>query len=134
MSVVPVPMFEEHRSEVIDRWGEAAWARSSNWWNGLSDFERKRFMQDGLDMRRNYSEAQAAKLSPAHETVQEIVERHLAWVTKSWGGVKPSHEQFAGLGEMYVQDPRFARNYGGTSGAAFVRDAILAWIEQDKNA
>jgi MerR family transcriptional regulator, thiopeptide resistance regulator len=31
-------------------------------------------------------------------------------------------------GEMYVADPRFAANYGGAEGAAFVRDALLAYV------
>ena len=33
------------------------------------------------------------------------------------------------LAEMYVGDPRFAANYGGESGAAFVRAALLAWLD-----
>ena len=31
---------------------------------------------------------------------------------------------------MYVADERFAANYGGASGAAFVRDAMLAFAER----
>jgi hypothetical protein len=34
-----------------------------------------------------------------------------------------------GLGEMYVADPRFAANYGGADGAAFVRDALRIYAE-----
>ena len=35
-----------------------------------------------------------------------------------------------GLGEMYVADPRFAANYGGEAGAAFVRDALRIYQEK----
>jgi hypothetical protein len=35
-----------------------------------------------------------------------------------------------GLAEMYVADPRFAQNYGGPEGAAFVRDALRAYAER----
>ena len=34
-----------------------------------------------------------------------------------------------GLGEMYVADARFAANYGGPDGAAFVRDALRIYAE-----
>lgn len=36
-----------------------------------------------------------------------------------------------GLGEMYVADPRFAANYGGADGAAFVRDALKIYAETE---
>ncbi len=35
-----------------------------------------------------------------------------------------------GLGEMYVADPRFAANYGGDAGAAFVRDALRTYAAE----
>lgn len=34
-----------------------------------------------------------------------------------------------GLGDMYVADPRFGANYGGTAGAEFVRDALRAYAD-----
>ena len=39
----------------------------------------------------------------------------------------PSKDYYVGLAEMYVADPRFAKNYGGEAGATFVRDAMLAY-------
>jgi MerR family transcriptional regulator, thiopeptide resistance regulator len=39
-----------------------------------------------------------------------------------------SPKRFLGYGEMYVADERFAANYGGASGARFVRDAIEAFV------
>lgn len=36
-----------------------------------------------------------------------------------------------GLGEIYVADPRFAKNYGGAEGARFVRDALKIYAEQN---
>jgi hypothetical protein len=32
---------------------------------------------------------------------------------------------------MYVADPRFAKNYGGTDGAGFVRDALKIYAEEN---
>ena len=42
-------------------------------------------------------------------------------------GDAPAKEYVLGLAEMYVADPRFAANYGGATGAAFVRDALAAY-------
>jgi hypothetical protein len=36
-----------------------------------------------------------------------------------------------GLGEMYVADDRFAKNYGGTAGATFVRDALRLYADRN---
>lgn len=130
MSVAPVPRHEEYRDEVISRYGEAAWTRSNSWWTSLSEFERKAFLQEGVDLRRDYAAEQLAGSAPETESVLAIVSRHLDWITQSWGGVVPTPEQFAGLGDMYVADARFARNYGGTEGATFVRDAIRAWLDR----
>jgi len=33
---------------------------------------------------------------------------------------------------MYVADERFAANYGGTEGAAYVRDAMRRFVERRK--
>ena len=47
----------------------------------------------------------------------------------STGG--PTKEYFIGLGQLYVDDPRFAQNYGGTEKAAFVRDAMRLYAERE---
>ena len=39
-------------------------------------------------------------------------------------GTAPVREYVVGLADMYVADPRFAKNYGGEQGATFVRDAL----------
>ena len=35
-----------------------------------------------------------------------------------------------GLADMYVEDPRFAANYGGVEGAGFVRAALRSFAEK----
>ncbi len=69
---------------------------------------------------------------PAGQEAQELARRHLEWLTgipgtpaaasaTSNGDVKG---YVTGLGEMYVADPRFAANYSGGAGTAFVQDAL----------
>jgi hypothetical protein len=37
------------------------------------------------------------------------------------------HYDDIGVADMYVADPRFARNYGGQAGAEFVRAAMVSF-------
>jgi hypothetical protein len=58
--------------------------------------------------------------------VQAIVARHVDWLNLSssvTGGVITA-ARLRGYGDMYVGDPRFAKNYGGLEGAQFVREAF----------
>src|SRR5512135_2113667 len=66
------------------------------------------------------------------DEVQALVRRHYEWVQAGWQGRRPTAEQFAGLGQMYVDDPRFARTYDrhGEGTAAFVRDAMAVFADR----
>ncbi len=127
MSVVPLFQHDDHRDEVVERWGAKAWNQSSSWWRQLDAIGRDAFLAEGVNLKVEYLDAQAAGLSVADDVVVALVLRHRAWITQGWGGIEPTLEQFIGLGQMYVSDERFARHYGGVDGASFVRDAIVAW-------
>ncbi|WP_405219384.1 MerR family transcriptional regulator [Agrococcus sp. Ld7] len=118
-----------YEQEVTERWGADAWQRSQQWWGGISDGDKRAFQQEHLDLAAGYAAAQAAGERPDGARVQELVERHYRWVGHGWQRA-PELDAFAGLGEMYVADARFAANYGGTEGAAFVRDAIRAFVAE----
>jgi hypothetical protein len=53
-----------------------------------------------------------------------LARRHRDWIAAGWGGRVPSADELTGLAEMYVEDERFAANYGGVEGAGYVRDAL----------
>ena len=65
------------------------------------------------------------------DEVQAIVRSHCDWIASGWQGRRPTAEQVVGLGQMYVSDHRFAANYGGVAGAAYVRDAMIAYAEDN---
>lgn len=117
----------QYEQEVTERWGADAWKRGQDWWNGMPDDSRQAFGQEHLDIAAGYAAAREAGESVDSDTVQALVERHYRWVGAGWQR-EPELEAFAGLGEMYVADERFAANYGGTEGAAYVRDAMLAFV------
>jgi DNA-binding transcriptional MerR regulator len=122
----------QYRDEVEQRWGTDAYERSDRWWRGMSDEERNAWKARVKELGRDWSEAATAGLAPESDEAQALAKRHVEWLTGVPG--TPAHRGDAkayviGLGEMYVADPRFGANYGGTHGAEFVRDALRVYAE-----
>ena len=128
MSVVPLFHHDDHRDEVVERWGTTAWTTANSWWKNLGAIGREQFLAEGVALKVEYLDAHSRGLPVTDDVVVALVLRHRDWVTQGWGGVEPTAEQFIGLGNMYVADERFARHYGGVDGASYVRDAIVAWV------
>jgi DNA-binding transcriptional MerR regulator len=122
-----------HKDEVIERWGRDAYEKGDRWWRSLSQDDRKGFQQRQLDIAADYARAHRAGLAPDGEEVREITRRHYEWVAAGWQDRRPTAEQFAGLGRMYVDDPRFTAAYDrhGEGTAVFVRDAMTAYAERE---
>ena len=80
-------------------------------------------------LQDDYDAALLAGESPTGALVQAIAARHAAWITAGWQGRRPDAAALRGLADMYVSDPRFAKNYTRVdpSGAEFVRDALHAY-------
>lgn len=122
-----------YKGEVIERWGKDAYESGDKWWTALSDSDKKGFQQRQLDIARDFGEACAAGLSADSAEVQAIAQRQFDWICVGWQGRRPTAESFVGLGQMYVDDPRFTANYDihGVGTALFVRDAMKVYAEQN---
>ncbi|SDR92791.1 MerR family transcriptional regulator [Agrococcus carbonis] len=120
----------QYEQEVTERWGAKAWQDGQAWWKGMTDPDRAAFQQEHLDIAAGYAAARAAGEPVDSEGVQALAERHYRWIGAGWQTAEPDLDAFAGLGEMYVADERFAANYGGKEGAAYVRDAMRAFAER----
>lgn len=124
----------QYREEVEQRWGADAYAESDRWWRGMRDDERQAWKERTAALGRDWLAAAESGVSPDSAAAQELARRHVEWLTgvpgtpaaQSGGDVKG---YVIGLGEMYVADERFAANYGGEAGAAFVRDALRTFAE-----
>ncbi len=88
--------------------------------------------QEHVAIAEGYAAARAAGERVDSPRVQALAERHYRWVGAGWQSREPDLEAFANLGEMYVADDRFAASYGGAEGAAYVRDAMLAFAAKRK--
>lgn len=124
----------QYEDEVTERWGADAYARSDRWWRDMDAAEKAAWKQRTADLGRDWTDAAARGLDPAGAEAQEIAARHVAWLTgipgtpAGDGGDLKAY--VTGLGDMYVADPRFAANYGGAEGAAFVRDALRVHADE----
>lgn len=130
-ALMPENMFDgfdnnQYREEVEEKWGTEAYASGDRWWRSMTDADKAGFQQQHVDIARDYAAARERGLAADSDEVRMIAARHREWVTRGWQGRRPTNEQLAGLGDMYVADERFAANYGGVEGAAFVRDALRA--------
>jgi hypothetical protein len=126
---------EEYREEVVERWGESAWAESDAWLRGLSQEQRSDWRLVSERLTRDWvAAATDPRIEPDSVVAQSIAARHIAWL-QGVPGTPAAHPggdlvgYVRGLAEMYVADERFAANYGGPDGARFVRDALLRAVE-----
>ncbi|GII23951.1 MerR family transcriptional regulator [Planosporangium mesophilum] len=119
-----------YEQEVTERWGRKAYEKADRWWRSLSDAEKKAYQQRHLDIAKDYGTAYLAGTAVDGDEVQEIVRRHVDWLSIT---MNPTKEYVIGLGEMYVADPRFTANYDrhGAGTAEFVRDAMRVYAERN---
>ncbi|MET7368470.1 MerR family transcriptional regulator [Streptomyces sp. NPDC005566] len=118
-----------YEQEVTERWGRDAYEKGDRWWRSLSRAERDSFQAAHEAIARDYGQARAAGMDPADEPVQDIARRHCAWLSVT---TTATRSYVIGLGEMYVADPRFGKNYDryGDGTAVFVRDALTIYAQR----
>ncbi|MBD7994345.1 MerR family transcriptional regulator [Arthrobacter sp. Sa2CUA1] len=122
----------EYKEEVEQKWGSEAYARSDEWWRTMDDGERAQWQAETAALGQAWTEAAAQGTDPTGPAAQGLAARHIEWLTGVPGApTDPANLSgyVRGLADMYVADPRFAANYGGPDGAAFVRAALLAYLE-----
>ena len=126
----------EFKEEVEERWGTDAYATSDAWWRGLSNAQKVDFQDLTVSLSHDWRDAAERGVDPSGEEAQVLARRHFDWLagipgTPGSDAGGPTKEYFTGLGDMYVADPRFAKNYGGEAGATFVRDAMRAFAAKN---
>lgn len=114
-------------SEVRERWGDDAWERSAARRAAMSPAERRADDAHGHDVIAAVRRAAERGLAPDATEFQDLIRTHYAWIAEQWGRV-PGAEAYRGLGDLYVDDPRFAANFGGAEQARVVRDAMAAYV------
>jgi len=122
-----------HRDEVEQRWGAQAYRASDQWWRSMSDAEKAAWKAQLAQLNADWTDVANRGVASDGEEARALAARHVAWLSGIPGTPRdasgaPSAAYLVGLGEMYVADERFSANYGGPVGAAFVRDALAAFV------
>jgi len=124
-----------YKDEVTERWGAGAYAAGDKWWSTKTVEEKAAFQAEQAALAADWADAAAHALDPAGDAAQALARRQYDWLTGIPGTPGypegPAKDYFVGLGEMYVADERFAANYGGLTGATFVRDAMTVYAERE---
>lgn len=122
----------QYREEVEQRWGTAAYRSGDTWWRALSATERSDWQAAAAALQADWVDAATRQVGPDSDEAQALARRQVAWLDAVPGipreNGRPAAGYLLGLGEMYVADDRFAANYGGQVGAAFVRDALAVFV------
>ncbi|MFC6011765.1 MerR family transcriptional regulator [Nocardia lasii] len=119
----------QYRDEVTERWGKQAYESGDRWWRSLTEADKKSFQQTQLDIAADFGRAYATALPAESLEVQSIVERHRTWLGAGTQGKPVTNEYLLALGEMYVADPRFRKNYDvhGDGTADYILEAFRAY-------
>ena len=125
----------QYKDEVEERWGKDAYATSNSWWRGMAAEDKREWMARVQRLGRDWTAAAHSGVAADGPEAQELATRHVEWLksipgtpaTDSGGDTKA---YVLGLADMYVEDPRFAANYGGVEEAGFVRAALRSFAEK----
>ncbi|MEO6532905.1 MAG: MerR family transcriptional regulator [Pseudolysinimonas sp.] len=126
----------QYKEEVEQRWGAGAYASGDRWWTSMSAAEKAQWKAQLAALQSDWVAAASSGDDPAGEAGQQLAKRQAEWLaqvpgTPGYGTGAPARAYLIGLGEMYVADPRFGKNYGGAENATFVRDALRIYAERE---
>ena len=121
---------EQYAAEVKERWGKSK--AYQEYAEKTKSKTREEMMETGEDMMKIFEDLGGLrKLSPAQGEVQEKVRQLQKFITENYYNC--TDEILDGLSQMYVCDQRMKQNIdkaGGEGTAEFVRQAVLAHLEQ----
>lgn len=124
-------MREQYADEAKARWGNTEAYRESAWRTAkYSEEDFARIQEQSAAVFREF--AALAGADPADARVQALVTRWQALISESYYFC--TDEILAGLGQMYVADPRFTENLDqyGAGTAKLMSDAIAVYCTKSK--
>jgi len=116
----------QYEAEARERWGDEAIDRGSAVWSRMGPAGQAAFGGESAAIGAGLAAAMTDGVEVADERVQALVARHFAQIALFW---TPTAQSYAGLGQMYVDDPRFAATYEAFSPglAPYLRDAMAVY-------
>ncbi len=117
---------EDYEVEAEQRWGDTdAWKQSQAKTAKFTKEQWVEIKKSGDDLNRRLGEAMTNGAAPDSEQAMDLAEEHRRSIETFYDCGYPMHR---GLGDMYVQDERFAKTYNDVAPglAQWLRDAINA--------
>ncbi len=121
----------KHEEEVKERWGDSdAYVESARRTKKYTKEDWLRIKDEGAVVVEGLAARMEAGAGPDDEEVQRLAEEHRLQIDRNF--YPCSKQMHAGLGRMYVADPRFAKTYDNVRPglAQFLCDAILINAEE----
>ena len=119
---------QDYDDEVQRRWGATdAYAESARRTATYSKADWQAIKAESDEITAAFGAALHRGLAPDEPEVQAIVDRH--WHHLARWFYTPTAETYAGLGDLYVNDPRFTKNIDKAGGglAAYQRAAMRSY-------
>ena len=127
--------FDEHAEEAGQRWGETeAWQDSQNRMSNRTKKDWTRIQAEVEESNAAFAAAMDAGSPATSAEAMDVAEQHRLHIQRWFYDITP--ELHCSLGDMYVTDPRFTKNYENirTGMAQYVRDAIHANADRSAGA
>lgn len=120
----------EYEVEARERWGTEAVDRGTSAWARLGAGGQDAHHAEATAIGESLAACLADGVPVDSPRVQALVARHHAQIALFW---TPNRVSYTGLGQMYVDDPRFTATYDAYAPglAPFLRDAMAVWAEEN---
>ncbi|GGF40074.1 MerR family transcriptional regulator [Subtercola lobariae] len=123
-----------YKSEVEERWGSDSYATSDKCYTSMSQSEKDDFLLTAAELASDWAAAAERGVAVDRAEAQALAQRQCDWLVGIPGAPKsadgrPTRQYFTWLADSYVDDERFAVNYGGVIGATFVRDTMRVFAD-----
>jgi len=118
----------QYDAEAREHWGDESVDRSNAALERMGPAGQATFQRETAAIGAGLAEAMADGAGPGDERVQALVDRRYAQIAVLW---TPTAQAYRGLGQMYLDDPRFAANYEAFAPglAAYLRDAMAVYAD-----
>lgn len=120
----------EYEVEARERWGTEAVDRGTSAWARLGEGGQDAHHAEATAIGESLAVCLADGVPVDSPRVQALVARHHAQIAPFW---TPNRASYTGLGQMYVDDPRFAATYDAFAPglARYLRDAMAVFAAAD---
>lgn len=124
--------YQEYKQEAQERWGKDTVERSENIVKNMSKDQLARIKAEGEEISRALAENM--EKGAGSPEVQKIIDRHFHHIIQFYDPTWPLLKIYRGLGDMYVEDERFAANYNKYHPllANFMREAMGIYCDRQE--